>query len=58
MTRSPALRPGSMINDTPMELEGDALEEAFGRFASKNTAVIVEPVKVITWDHTKLGGGY
>ncbi len=47
-----------MINDTPMELDHDALEAAFGRFAAKNTAVIVEPAKVITWDHTKLGGAY
>ena len=47
-----------MINDTPMELDKAALEAAFGRFAAKNTAVIVEPVKVVTWDHTKLGGGY
>lgn len=47
-----------MINDTPMDLEGDALEAAFGRFASKNTAVMVEPVRTITWDHTKLGGAY
>jgi PPOX class probable F420-dependent enzyme len=47
-----------MINDTPMELDEDALQAAFGRFASKNTAVVVEPVKTITWDHTKLGGAY
>lgn len=47
-----------MINDTPMELAEEALENAFGRFASKNTAVVVEPIKVITWDHTKLGGAY
>ncbi len=47
-----------MINDTPMELDKAAIEAAFGRFAAKNTAVIVEPVKVVTWDHTKLGGGY
>lgn len=47
-----------MINDTPMDLEGDALEAAFGRFAAKNTAVMVEPVRTITWDHTKLGGAY
>lgn len=47
-----------MINDTPVQLEGEALQTAFGRFASKNTAVVVEPVKTITWDHTKLGGGY
>ena len=47
-----------MINDTPMELDAAALEAAFGRFAPKNTAVVVEPAKVITWDHTKLGGAY
>ena len=42
----------------PVRLEGEALESAFGRFAAKNTAVIVHPTKVVTWDHTKLGGGY
>ena len=47
-----------MINGTPIELDDDALEQAFGRFAEKNTAVVVEPVKVITWDHRKLGGAY
>ena len=47
-----------MINDQPMELAPEALEAAFGRFAAKNTAVVVEPTRVITWDHTKLGGGY
>jgi len=47
-----------MINDTPMEMDREAMETAFGRFAAKNTVVVVEPSKVITWDHTKLGGGY
>lgn len=47
-----------MINDTPMEMDRAAMEAAFGRFAPKNTAVVVEPAKVITWDHTKLGGAY
>ena len=47
-----------MINDTPVELDAAALDAAFGRFAAKNTAVIVEPDKIITWDHTKLGGAY
>ena len=40
------------------ELTGDALEAAYGRYADKNTAVIVEPEHVISWDHTKLGGVY
>ena len=47
-----------MINDTPVELDAAALDAAFGRFAAKNTAVIVEPDKIITWDHTKLGVAY
>lgn len=47
-----------MVGDQPLELSGDALEAAFGRYAEKNTAVVVEPVQVISWDHTKLGGVY
>lgn len=47
-----------MVGPEPVELDDDALEAAFGRFASKNTAVVVEPDKIITWDHTKLGGAY
>jgi PPOX class probable F420-dependent enzyme len=47
-----------MINDAPIELDPEALEAAFGRMAEKNTAVIVEPVKIVSWDHRKIGGGY
>lgn len=47
-----------MVGRDPIELDAAALEAAFGRFAPKNTAVIVEPQRVITWDHRKLGGGY
>ena len=36
----------------------EALEAAFGRFAAKNTAVVVEPIRVSSWDHRKLAGGY
>lgn len=39
-------------------LEGEALEAAFGRFAAKNTGVIVEPESVVSWDHPKLSGAY
>ncbi len=46
------------VGDTPVELDPDALEAAFGRFAAKNTAVVVEPETVTSWDHTKLGGSY
>lgn len=48
----------TMVGDAPVELSPDELEAAFGRFAPKNTAVVVEPERVITWDHTKLGGVY
>lgn len=44
--------------DEPVELDPEALEAAFGRFAPKNTAVIVEPDRVTSWDHTKLAGSY
>ncbi len=42
----------------PVKLESEALEEAFGRFATKNTGVIVQPKQTISWDHTKLEGAY
>jgi PPOX class probable F420-dependent enzyme len=35
-----------------------SLEAAFGRFAAKNTAVIVEPARITSWDHRKLAGQY
>ena len=47
-----------MVGGEPMTLDRDALAAAFGRYADKNTAVIVEPEKVVSWDHTKLGGSY
>ncbi len=47
-----------MVGSDPIELDDEALENAFGRFASKNTAVIVEPTSISSWDHTKLGGAY
>ncbi len=47
-----------MVGDQPVELDAESLENAFGRFAPKNTAVIVEPSSVSSWDHTKLGGAY
>ena len=47
-----------MLGDQPVSLDPQALEATFGRFAAKNTAVIVEPEKITSWDHTKLGGAY
>lgn len=48
----------AMVGDSPVVLQGAALEAAFGRFAAKNTAVVVEPQKIVSWNHTKLGGVY
>ena len=48
----------AMVGDEPVTLDDEALEAAFGRFASKNTSVIVEPKKITSWDHAKLGGAY
>jgi PPOX class probable F420-dependent enzyme len=48
----------AMIGGAPVDLDADALEAAFGRFAEKNTAVVVEPLSITSWDHTKLGGAY
>ena len=48
----------AMVGPEPVELTDDELETAFGRFASKNTAVVVEPTKIASWDHRKLGGSY
>jgi nitroimidazol reductase NimA-like FMN-containing flavoprotein (pyridoxamine 5'-phosphate oxidase superfamily) len=54
LARRYPLVPGVFPGDTP----DDAVRMAFERFAAKNTAVIVEPAEVVSWDHTKLGGGY
>jgi len=47
-----------MVGDAPAVLEPEALEATFGRYAAKNTAAIVKPEHVVSWDHTKLGGAY
>ena len=47
-----------MVGPEPVDLDDDALDQFFGRFAPKNTAVVVEPEKIVSWDHTKLGGAY
>ena len=48
----------AMVGPEPVEMDPEALEAAFGRFAAKNTVVIVEPERITSWDHTKLGGAY
>ena len=48
----------AMVGDEPVDMDDESLENAFGRFAPKNTAVIVKPTKVTSWDHSKLGRAY
>jgi PPOX class probable F420-dependent enzyme len=48
----------AFVGTEVVPLEGDALDAAFGRFAAKNTGVIVEPEQVVSWDHRKLAGAY
>ena len=47
-----------MVGDREATLTTEELEAAFGRAAEKNTAVRVVTERVISWDHTKIGGGY
>ncbi len=47
-----------MVGPDPVDLDPEALQQAFGKFAPKNTAVVVEPERIMSWDHTKLGGAY
>jgi len=46
------------VGTEPREFTAAELDEAFGRFAAKNTAVIIEPTTTTTWDHHKLAGEY
>jgi PPOX class probable F420-dependent enzyme len=39
-------------------LTDEMVEAGARRLASKRTAVVVQPEKIVTWDHTKLGGSY
>jgi PPOX class probable F420-dependent enzyme len=40
------------------EIPVAALEQAARQLATKRTAVIVKPERIISWDHRKLGGTY
>jgi PPOX class probable F420-dependent enzyme len=48
----------AMVGPEPRVLSPEELETTFGRYAAKNTAVVVEPGQVTSWDHGKLGGAY
>lgn len=47
-----------LAGPTPRELPPAELEAAFGRRAARNTAVMVEPEAIASWDHGRLAGGY
>ena len=40
------------------EIPAEQLEAAAKVLASKRTAVVVKPEKIVSWDHRKLSGGY
>lgn len=46
----PDVEPGA----TPEE----EVREYFANYAARQTAVIVEPIETVSWDHRKLSGGY
>jgi general stress protein 26 len=46
------------FGEEPTEMTAGEAEAAFGRFASKNTAVVINPISIASWDHRKLGGAY
>jgi len=39
-------------------LSSDDANQAAAALAAKRTAVVVKPDKIVSWDHTKLGGTY
>ena len=40
------------------EIPEDKIDEAARALASKRSAVVVVPSRIVSWDHRKLGGGY
>ena len=40
------------------EIPADKVDEAARVLASKRTAVVVVPERIVSWDHRKLGGSY
>ena len=46
-----------LVRNQP-EVPEDVLDKVSAGMAHKKTAILVEPSKVMSWDHTKLGGIY
>jgi len=40
------------------DIPEDLLDQAAQQMAAKRTAVMIEPTRVVSWDHTKLGSAY
>ena len=48
----------AMVAGVRHEFSPEEAESMFGHIAEKNTAVVVEPLKVMSWDHRKPDGAY
>lgn len=48
----------ALAGPAPRVLSAAELAATFARHAAKNTAVVVEPRRVTSWDHRRLGGSY
>lgn len=46
-----------MIRNNP-DVAPELLDQAAEHMAAKRTAVVVVPERIVSWDHTKLGGSY
>jgi PPOX class probable F420-dependent enzyme len=46
-----------LVRNTP-EVPTDVLEKAVAAMVPKKTAIVIEPQKFVTWDHSKLEGIY
>ncbi|MDG2050178.1 MAG: pyridoxamine 5'-phosphate oxidase family protein [Myxococcota bacterium] len=52
-----ALHKAVLLRNTP-ELPEEVIDQASRSMAPKKTAILVQPGRVMTWDHSKLGGRY
>ncbi len=46
-----------LVRNTP-DVPTETLEKAVAAMVPKKTAIVIEPERFITWDHSKLGGIY
>jgi len=52
-----ALHMRVLLRNTP-EIPEEVLEKASRDMAPKKTAILIRPEKIVSWDHSKLGGIY